>query len=545
VLINFGTSRIEDDIIDKGSIAGNMKKFLPLAILVLFNLIVGLIVLPDFGQSTDEPYQHGYAENTIRAAEFIFKTGEFSEYFFKEKPKQGSHGPAFIMLVTLLRKVFLPQGTPLELLHFSHYLYFVTFQLGVVAIYFLARRWMSEGAAFGTALLFNTQPLLVGHAFMNPKDVVFMSLLAASAALGLWMIDRSDKEAVLTDSKSVRAGIRSIFRQLLCIDVWLASFALGFTSAIRLVAPLIGVVALVHMVITRKWHAWPRLVAYGLLAFGFMILFWPYLWPDPFGRLIASIGHCVTYPGTHLTLFRGVVYDANELPRSYLPVLLAIQLTEPTILFIVIGTFALLKKLKWDLVSLVAIWFAIPFVASILLGVNLYNNFRQMFFILPPLFLLAGLALDWVLMNSRRPIVYFLILLSALAPGVYANVLLHPYQYVYYNQLVGGVNGAFRRFELDYWDLAYLEAQNYINQVVGPNANVYVGDSKLTVEAFKCPGLNFNTFGNQKKNWAKYDYMIISTTQNLDEKFAEFQTVFKVERDGVPLVLVKKGADRE
>jgi hypothetical protein len=72
-----------------------------------------------------------------------------------------------------------------------------------------------------------------------------------------------------------------------------------------------------------------------------------------------------------------------------------------------------------------------------------------------------------------------------------------------------------------------------------------VGDSKLTVEAFKCPGLNFNTFGNQKKNWAKYDYMIISTTQNLDEKFAEFQTVFKVERDGVPLVLVKKGADRE
>lgn len=522
-----------------------MKKFLPLAILVLFNLIVGLIVLPDFGQSTDEPYQNSYAERTIQAVESTLNTGEFSEYFFKEKPKQGSHGPAFIILVTLLRSFFLPQGTPLELLHFSHYLYFATFQLGVVAIYFLARRWMSEIAAFGTALLFNTQPLLVGHAFMNPKDSVFMSLLAASAALGLWMIDRTDKQAVPTDNKSIMAGIRAIFRQLLSIDIWLAGFALGFTSAIRLVAPLIGVVVLVHTVITRKWHAWPRVVVYALLAFGFMIFFWPYVWPDPFGRLIASIGHCVTYPGTHLTLFRGVVYDANEIPRSYLPILLATQLTEPTLLLIVMGTFALLKKRKWDLISLVTLWFAIPFVGSILLGVNLYNNFRQMFFILPPLFLLAGLALDWVLMNSRRPILYFLILLLALSPGVYANVLLHPYQYIYYNQFVGGVSGAFRRFELDYWDLAFLEAQNYINQVAGPNANVYVGDSKPTVEAFRCPGLTFNSFGNQKKNWTKYDYIIISTTQNLDENFAEFQTVFKVERDGVPLVLVKKGVDRE
>jgi hypothetical protein len=202
-----------------------------------------------------------------------------------------------------------------------------------------------------------------------------MSLLAASAALGLWMIDRSDQEAVLSNNKSIAAGIRSIFRQLLSIDVWLAGFALGFTSAIRLVAPLIGVVVFIHVVITRKWHAWPRLLAYGLVAFGFMILFWPYVWPDPFGRLLASIGHCVTYPGTHLTLFRGVVYDANEIPRSYLPVLLAIQLTEPTLVLIGIGVFALLKKLKWDLVSLVAIWFAVPFAASILLGVNLYNNF--------------------------------------------------------------------------------------------------------------------------------------------------------------------------
>lgn len=183
---------------------------------------------------------------------------------------------------------------------------------------------MSEFAAFGTALLFNTQPLLLGHAFMNPKDVVFMSLLTASAVLGLWMVDRSHQEAIPVHDKSIKDGIRSFFRQFRSVDVWLAGFALGFASAIRLVAPLIGVMILVYILISRKWQAWPRLVAYGLIALGFMILLWPYIWPDLFGRLTASIGHSVTYPGIHLTLFRGTVYDANEIPRSYLPVLLAI-----------------------------------------------------------------------------------------------------------------------------------------------------------------------------------------------------------------------------
>jgi hypothetical protein len=197
------------------------------------------------------------------------------------------------------------------------------------------------------------------------------------------------------------------------------------------------------------------------------------------------------------------------------------------------------------MISLVTIWFAIPFVGSILMRVNLYNNFRQIFFILPPLFLLAGLGLDWMLRNIRRPILHFLIVLFAILPGLYANVILHPYQYIYYNQLVGGVSGAFRSFELDYWDLAFINAQNYINQAAAQNANIYVGDSKPSVEAFARPDLIFNAFGNQEKNRGKYDYMIVSTTQNMDERYSEFQTVFAVERVGVPLIVVKKGVGSE
>ena len=38
----------------------------------------------------------------------------------------------------------------------------------------------------------------------------------------------------------------------------------------------------------------------------------------------------------------------------------------------------------------------------------------------------------------------------------------------------------------------------------------------------------------------KYDYIVVSTAGNSDERFAEFPTVFVVRREGVPFVYVKK-----
>jgi hypothetical protein len=172
--------------------------------------------------------------------------------------------------------------------------------------------------------------------------------------------------------------------------------------------------------------------------------------------------------------------------------------------------------------------------------VSLYNNFRQVFFIVPPLFLIAGLGLDWLFQLIQRPLGRVLILFLILLPGLYANVTLYPYQYIYYNQLVGGVHGAYRVFELDYWDLAFKEGQSYINQTADANANIFVGDSKPSAQKFARPDLIFNALGGRKKNWEKYDYIIVSTAANSDERFAEFPTVFVVERAGVPFAYVKK-----
>jgi hypothetical protein len=121
---------------------------------------------------------------------------------------------------------------------------------------------------------------------------------------------------------------------------------------------------------------------------------------------------------------------------------------------------------------------------------------------------------------------------------LYANITLYPYQYIYYNQLIGGVRGAYRVFELDYWHLAFREAQVYVNQTADLNAEIFA-DERQTAQTFARPDLIFNAFGGRKRNWSDYDYLIVSTSQNSDEDFAEYPTVFFVERQGVPLVYVK------
>jgi hypothetical protein len=58
------------------------------------------------------------------------------------------------------------------------------------------------------------------------------------------------------------------------------------------------------------------------------------------------------------------------------------------------------------------------------------------------------------------------LLITLLAPGIVGIVQLHPYEYSYYNSFIGGTNGAFRRYETEYWLTCYKEAVEQLNQKI-------------------------------------------------------------------------------
>ncbi len=88
--------------------------------------------------------------------------------------------------MTKFLRIFLPSWTEVGLWHWVN---FLAFQIGLLFFYSLCRRLVGKLAAYAAVLLFSTQPLMYGHAFINPKDIPFMVFFLAAVASGVRMVD--------------------------------------------------------------------------------------------------------------------------------------------------------------------------------------------------------------------------------------------------------------------------------------------------------------------------------------------------------------------
>jgi hypothetical protein len=225
-----------------------------------------------------------------------------------------------------------------------------------------------------------------------------------------------------------------------------------------------------------------------------------------------------------------------------LPVLLGIQLTEPVWLLFLAGSAITLlgagsgQAGEKTLLGLTTLWFIIPVLGFVLLRPSLYDNFRQLLFLLPPVFLMAGILFSKV----RQPVWQIALIALAVLPGLVNGIRLHPYEYIYYNSFVGGVNGAQRRFELDYWATSYREAAEYVNSVAPANSHVWVEGPAHVFEPFARVDLKvLHAFDPAIAN--REYYVVALSRYDLDQIISpDAETVYVVSRGGAPLTVVKK-----
>jgi hypothetical protein len=162
-----------------------MKQNLPLSVLLILSFLIGVLTLSHYGESWDELNLYKYAQRSLEAYAswsqhgVIPVTGDRFE----------NYGPVFVMFTFIITNAFTQIFPDVLAVDVQHFVYFLTFLVGIWAFYQLATRWMSQAAAFGAALLYIIQPLFWGHAFINPKDIPLLSLLTLSVYLGLKMHD--------------------------------------------------------------------------------------------------------------------------------------------------------------------------------------------------------------------------------------------------------------------------------------------------------------------------------------------------------------------
>ena len=315
------------------------------------------------------------------------------------------------------------------------------------------------------------------------------------------------------------------------------SVFLGFTSSLRVLGPFAGLIVAYYALRKHGRKSIPTLIAYAVTAIIVMYLTWPYLWTNPLGNFIASIKTMSLYPWSGQVLFNGQQFASTELPASYLPVLLGLQLTEPLWALTLIGVVVAGIRLreKRELIELSILWLILPLFGFIVMRTALYDNFRQVFFILPPLFWLAGVAIEQV----KRPAFQMALIVLAALPGIVDGIRLHPYEYIYYNRFIGGVDGAQGRFELDYWGASYREAAEFVNSTAPANATVWIEGPSQLFELYAREDLKlYSTHEADRAD--HYDFAVALTRDHMDQaSFPNAEVIYRIMRGRAVLAVVK------
>jgi hypothetical protein len=311
--------------------------------------------------------------------------------------------------------------------------------------------------------------------------------------------------------------------------------------------PAAGILVGLYFLLNSGRRAIPALVAYTLIALAVAYITWPGLWESPIKHFVGSLTTSSDFLWEGKVMFSGVDYLVDELPLTYLPVLFSIQFTESALIMFAIGlVLAIIKSSKHavdrDMVLILALWLFVPPIVAMIQQPTMYDNFRHFLFIVPPMFIFAGVGVQAAFdrLNNAPLSTGFLFLL--LLPGIYWNVTLHPYQYIYYNSIVGGMRGAFRNYEMDYWATSYREASEYINNTALPNSRVIVWGPDHIVSEYAREDLIVTEYRKENKDQPDAaDYAIISTRHNKDQSlFPQGEPLFSVGRGGALFVVVKQ-----
>jgi len=589
----------------------NIRKYTSHFIFLALALF-GALITRHYGESWDELKFYKYA-NTALSAYTTWPNEGVVPIFGNT---YDNYGPAYVMLVTLAARPFEIIFTASDA---RHYIYFITFLAGMWAFYGLSKRFLTQPAALFATLLFATQPVIWGHAFISPKDIPFLSFFMLSLLFGLRLFDTlkpipsndlspRSKRILLALSALWLAAIIGLFLTtdaflalltrlvqsaqtgetniisyiasdiykvkpeiyihryfmfflwgrsfifilstflllfftyrlhrssfILFISVLPAAILLGLSTNIRILGPFAALFVVVYAIRTKGRQAIFPLVIYAIIAIFTMYITWPYLWLNPIGHFVESLRVMSQYPWPGRVLFNGVEYSSTDIPYSYLPVLLGMQMTEPVWILFALGLTAagLRAREKRNLIALTLIWFIIPLIGFIVTRSPLYDNFRQIFFILPPVFMMAGAAMEKI----KRPALQFALMVLLIMPGVIDGARLHPYEYIYYNRFAGGV---IRKYELDYWGTSYREAAQWINARAREGASVWVdGPAHLLGIYLRDDVQMYSSYEADRA--VKYDYIVSTSRYNLDlTSHTDAKIVYTIERDGAILTVIRQ-----
>lgn len=492
-----------------------------------------LLTFHRHGISNDELVQHTYGDMLWR----YYASGLTDVSLFSYR-NLFLYGGLFDLPVVALSKLM----PSVDIWALRHLLSGLTGVLGMVGAGRLATCLAGPRTGFVAVLLLGLSGIWSGAMFTHTKDIPF-AVAMIWGAYGLTRIIRYLPHPPL----SLVLGFGLV-----------TGLALGLRVGGLLLVFYTAVIILVCGVLRADgWRDrilfWARSVLFllpGLFpALALMAFFWPWSVQsvDNVALAISAFSH---FSFDMETILFGTIYRLDEIPRTYLPGYLLVKMPELMLLglacacacgFVVVRrrTIKSARVIPWLPVLMGALF---PVTLAIVTNPPLYNGVRHFLFVLPPLSILAAFGLCTTLdrVLAVRSVVqrgcFLAGFCSVFVLSAASLVMIHPYGYVSYNLLAGGLAGAAGRWEMDYWSSSLKDALAGLRQYVPEgDPGVYrVAVCAELVQADAVLGPRFHVVSD----WAQADFFVSATQMGCDAVM-EGDIVFEVRRLGVPLAVVK------
>ncbi|MBI3451250.1 MAG: glycosyltransferase family 39 protein, partial [Rhodospirillales bacterium] len=445
----------------------NVSPYRPLAIAGgIAAVLVVLFTFEDYGVTWDEFYHIANGKHVLAYYATLFADRTVLAYH-----NLYLYGGVFDGMAALASQ-FLPFGD----YQTSNLLNALVGLLGIWGCGKLAGEIAGRRAGLFAAVFLILNPSWYGHMFNNPKDIPF----AAAMAWALYFMARTVKEFPAVPLRTV-VGLGATLGLTVGMRVGgvIAFFYLGVATAAYLAIQWRNTRSLRTAWIEGRSIALRCMLPVTLIAYAVMLLSWPWAQQSPILNPLRALRLFSHISWDLNVLFDGRLVNSLRLPADYLFVYFAVKLPEPILVLLALAVvlaalairrnraFSNAKTLPGYALLTTAIVF--PFAYFVLARPVTYDGIRHFLFVLPPISAAAGITADrlFTLATRRGPALH-----AALAAAftiwvgwqTSLMIRLHPHQYVYYNSLVGGVNGAQARFELDYWGNSYHEAVDLLNE---------------------------------------------------------------------------------
>jgi Dolichyl-phosphate-mannose-protein mannosyltransferase len=515
---------------------------LALAILVALVCIIA-VTFRDYSISTDEQVQNTYGRLLLDFyLSGLTDTRAFHYYNLY------LYGGLFDLIAAAIAPF-----SPLPDFETRHLLCAAFGVLGILATWRLARLLAGPRAGLLAVVLLALCPAYYGAMFNNTKDIPF----AAGMTWTLYL-------SCLLAARLPRPPFRLV--------AWLG-VAAGASLGIRVGAVLGGLylipVLALHLIDEARAGGWRasvrsatgmllRLSPGILIAGALMALLWPWSVMAPGNMLLAV--HDLT--GFHVpTILAGRPLDSYDVPAWYVPTYLLVKMPETLLIGLAVAFAGVAipgrrpdplavrsRSHQWLLVVLAA---SVPVVYAVVARPAIYNGLRHFLLVAPPLCVLAAAGIERILVASRSSggrtgmAVAAILFVGMCVKDVWTMAVLHPHQYIYYNLLAGGVRGADRRYELDYWSnfmreavhdlVKYVEAENG-GRLPNRTFTVDVCTSPWPLTAYAPPQFQMT------EDCRAADFFI-ATTNTGCHKGCNGRTIIEIKRMGVALGVVKDRRD--